>query len=62
MKLAEQKPVPLSNQSLFLSSYTFTLFFSFGGLGTACAIIRCSSPSNSSAEQFKMSGAMSRCC
>ena len=64
MKAAVQKPVPLSNQSLLRNSYTFTLFLSFGGgLGTACAIISgCSSPSNSSAEQFKMSGAMSRCC
>jgi hypothetical protein len=38
-KAAVQKPVPLSNQSLLRSSYTFTRFFSFGGLGTACAII-----------------------
>ena len=34
-----QNPVPLSNQSLFLSSYTFTLFLSFGG-GATCAIAR----------------------
>jgi hypothetical protein len=39
-----QKPVPLSNQSLLRNSYTFTRFFSFGGLGTACAIIGGCSP------------------
>jgi hypothetical protein len=33
-----QKPVPLSNQSLSLSSYTFTRFRSFGG-GTCSAMM-----------------------
>ena len=35
-----QKPVPRSNQSLFLSSYTLTRFLSFGG-GTTSAIAFC---------------------
>ena len=39
-----QKPVPLSNQSLFLSSYTLTRFLSFGG-GTTSAIVCCVRPS-----------------
>jgi hypothetical protein len=63
MKAAVQNPVPLSNQSLLRNSYTLTLFLSLGGLGTACAIIKgCSSPSRSLAEQFKISGAISKCC
>ena len=49
-----QKPVPLSNQSLLRNSYTFTLFFSFGGLGTACAIIRgCRPPLYDSCEAVR---------
>jgi hypothetical protein len=33
-----QKPVPLSNQSLFLSSYTLTRFRSLAGGGATFAI------------------------
>lgn len=62
MKLALQNPVPRSNQSFCLSSYTFTLFLSCGLGAAACAIIGCSSPFNSSAEEFRMFGARSRCC
>lgn len=37
-----QKPVPLSNQSLFRSSYTFTRFLSLGGDTTSAILYQIS--------------------
>ena len=40
MYCPEQNPVPLSNQSLFRSSYTLTLLRSFKGRGPWTAMMR----------------------